>query len=72
METENNVIVKYVLNGKVLTPEEIEQNKTHFAIDCFNSKVKTDAILGLRNKVPAGKNAILYIHQDLKFTTEFY
>ncbi|MFM7023336.1 MAG: hypothetical protein ACKOXB_10180 [Flavobacteriales bacterium] len=70
METNNNVIVKYILNNKVLTPEELEKNKMYFSPTALQSKTKTDAILQLRQTTPANKTAILYCLANGTFKSE--
>jgi len=69
METLNNVYIRYKLNEKILTTEEVEENKHLFNPKCFNSSEKVNAILKLREEIK-NTSAILYIHQDFTFSHE--
>jgi hypothetical protein len=58
------------MNGKVLTPEELEKNKHYFHPNAFNPKVKTDAIINARRITPANQNVILYCLPNGTFQIE--
>lgn len=65
-----NVLVKYSLKGKILTPDEVEENKIFFDLRAFDSNEKTSAILKLRQQTNSDKISILYIDENFNLTCE--
>ncbi len=60
-----DVTVKYLLQGKVLSNEEVVENRLLFDPRCFQSKQKTDAILRLR-ELP--NDVIVFIDEYFNLT----
>ncbi len=61
------VHVKYTLNGKVVSNDEVEKHRILFDPRCFNSKQKTDAILRLRQ---LDHDVVLFIDEKFNLTID--
>lgn len=66
----NNISIKYTFKGKILTPDELEQNKMFFDSRVFGSHEKTSAIIKLKESTMSGKHSILYIDEDFNLKSE--